>query len=436
MLSNSCVKFCRTPQQAKEMMDKLSPEERAQAAKMQENMRREMQDMQHVAMKLKPDEVNPDAEVSLFRVITTLATAPLMAKLGETADEGVLDKLEELIVGFGSLSAGQVAAFQQENAGIIRRNVTLLKMSESPDSVLLQKLEEIVTEAELLKSSDLEPIKDPLQRRNAILQKLADGTSMDNMTVQTKLEALAVSTEVMEEGALDTIEKTQLRTMRRNILLLYWHLHRSTNEEFYHGLEDKQAKTLETQRSLANQLATTLLVRAQMLMPRQRWVQPTLAIARASALIATALWSHDDEKALAEMAKHLMDGDSLPMPKLALAATAEAKNTSEIIAGATMNAIVKLSRNHHHIAGEGDRPPCNNEQGICKRLPARRPGQCTYALSSSPEAIFRTAQRPTCNSSQPADDFFCPISSPPSPFDFVRTRAASHTCTSSRRAVR
>ena len=144
------------------MMDKLSPDERAQAAKMQENMRREMQDMQHVAMKLKPSDTDPDAPVSNFVVLTTLATSPLMAKLGETADESVLDKLEELIVGFGSLSAGQIAAFQQENAPIIRRNVTLLKMSESSDATLLQKLEEIVVEAELLKTSDLEPVKDPL----------------------------------------------------------------------------------------------------------------------------------------------------------------------------------------------------------------------------------------------------------------------------------
>jgi hypothetical protein len=346
------------------MMDKLSPDERAQAAKMQENMRREMQDMQHVAMKLKPSDTDPDAPVSNFVVLTTLATSPLMAKLGETADESVLDKLEELIVGFGSLSAGQIAAFQQENAPIIRRNVTLLKMSESSDATLLQKLEEIVVEAELLKTSDLEPVKDPLQRRNALLQKLADGTSMDNTAVQAKLEELAISTSVMEVGALDTIEKTQLRTMRRNILLLYWHLHRSTNEEFLMGLEDKQAKTLETQRGLANQLATTLLVRSQMLMPRQRWVQPTLAIARASALIATALWSHTDEAALALMAKHLQDEDSLPMPKLSLAATAEAKTTSEIVAGTTMNATVKLTRQHAAIPGEGARPACNNEQGI------------------------------------------------------------------------
>ena len=137
------------------------------------------------------------------------------------------------------------------------------------------------------------------------------------------------------------------------------------------GLEDKQAKTLETQRGLANQLATTLLVRSQMLMPRQRWVQPTLAIARASALIATALWSHTDDAALALMAKHLQDEDSLPMPKLSLDATAEAKTTSEIVAGTTMNATVKLTRQHAATPGEGERPACNNEQGICTRTRSR-----------------------------------------------------------------
>ena len=64
------------------------------------------------------------------------------------------------------------------------------------------------------------------------------------------------------------------------------------------------------------------------------------------------------------MAKHLQDEDSLPMPKLSLAATAEAKTTSEIVAGTTMNATVKLTRQHAAIPGEGARPACNNEQGI------------------------------------------------------------------------
>jgi len=352
-----------TPAQAKEMMDKLSPDEREQAAKMQENMRREMQDMQHVAMKLAPSESNPDEEVGLFKVITTLATAPLMAKLGETADEGVLDKLQELIVGSNSvLEAGQLEAFLDVNRPVIRRNVLLLNMAASTEADLVPKLTEIVLEAKLLEATDLEGIDDKVQRRNTMLQKLAEKPAADE--IQTKLEAVSIETKVMEEGALDTTEKTQMRTMRRNILLLYWHLLRSSNEEFLMGLEDKQAKTLETQRGLANQLATTLLVRSQMLMPRQRWVQPTLAIARASALIATALWSHTDEAALAQMAVHLKDEDSLPMPKLELAATAAPKTTSEIIAGATMTATISLTRAHAAIPGEGERPACNNPQGI------------------------------------------------------------------------
>jgi len=351
-----------TPAQAKEMMDKLSPEEREQAAKMQENMRREMQDMQHVAMKLAPTEADRDAEVTLFKVITTLATAPLMAKLGETADEGVLDKLEELLVGVDGLEAGQLNAFLDVNRPVIRRNVLLLNLATSTEAELLTKLKEIVTEANLLQASDVDAIEDKSQRRNAMLQKLSEKPEAGE--IQTKLEALAVETKVMEEGALDTTEKTQMRTMRRNILLLYWHLHRSSNEAFLQGLEDRQAKTLETQRGLANQLATTLLVRSQMLMPRQRWVQPTLAIARASALIATALWSHTDEAALAQMAEHLKDEDSLPMPKLELSATAAPKTTSEIIAGATMTATVRLTRAHAAIPGEGERPACNNPQGI------------------------------------------------------------------------
>jgi len=196
-----------------------------------------------------------------------------------------------------------------------------------------------------------------------MLQKLTENPN--DAAIQGKLEDLAVAQKVLESvGALDALEKSQLRTMRRNILLLYWHMHKAAHEDFLTTLEERTMKTLETQRSLANQLATTLLVRSQMLMPRQRWVQPTLAIARASALIATALWSHTDEAALAIMAKHLQDEDSLPMPKLSLTATAGPKSTSEIISGATMQATVKLERQHAAVPGEGERPPCNNPQGI------------------------------------------------------------------------
>jgi len=189
-----------TPAQAKEMMDKLSPEEREQAAKMQENMRREMQDMQHVAMKLAPTEADPDAEVTLFKVITTLATAPLMAKLGETADEGVLDKLEELLVGVDGLEAGQLNAFLDVNRPVIRRNVLLLNLATSTEAELLTKLKEIVTEANLLQASDVDAIEDKSQRRNAMLQKLSEKPEAGE--IQTKLEALAVETKVMEEGRL------------------------------------------------------------------------------------------------------------------------------------------------------------------------------------------------------------------------------------------
>ena len=74
----------------------------------------------------------------------------------------------------------------------------------------------------------------------------------------------------------------------------------------------------------------------QMLMPQQRWVQVTLAVAKLSALMATALWSHDDAAAVTKMNSILAE-DGLTPPKLQLAAKATPReansDSSEVAAG-------------------------------------------------------------------------------------------------------
>lgn len=120
-------------------------------------------------------------------------------------------------------------------------------------------------------------------------------------------------------------------------------------------------------RGYVNSLATKLLIKAQMLMPQQRWVQPTLAIASASALVSNALWSHTDEKALASM-KSILQEDQLPYPKLSLSASAGPKAThgigDECTAGQHVLTSVKLTREHATPAGSGPGPTANNPQGI------------------------------------------------------------------------
>ena len=118
-------------------------------------------------------------------------------------------------------------------------------------------------------------------------------------------------------------------------------------------------------RMYVNSLATKLLVKAQMLMPQQRWVQPTLAIASASALVSNALWSHTDEEAISAM-RGILQEDQLPYPKLSLNATCGPKNTAEsadeCTAGQAVSVKVILNREHAAPPADGQEP--NNPQGI------------------------------------------------------------------------
>ena len=100
---------------------------------------------------------------------------------------------------------------------------------------------------------------------------------------------------------------------RNTALLLYWCLHRQDprlkaladgisaaavgDEEALAeacGLGEKE----RAHASMALQMATKLLMQSQMLIPQQRWIQATLAVARASGLIANSLWSHTDAASL------------------------------------------------------------------------------------------------------------------------------------------
>jgi len=72
-------------------------------------------------------------------------------------------------------------------------------------------------------------------------------------------------------------------------------------------------------------LATQLLMHAQMVLPQQRWVHATLAVARVSALLVNELWSHEDPDCVQRMRDILKPPDKpdepgMPFPELALKA--------------------------------------------------------------------------------------------------------------------
>jgi len=262
------------------MLDALSPEERAQVEAKQQQMQKGMQDLGHIATQLKPADDDPDAEVSMHKVMLALSSTPAMQQLG--TDENQL---------LGSTKTGDEA--------------------------------------------------------RALLSKVED-----------KLEEM----EAFPVDALNDLPQLQWR----NIVLLYWHLYKQKDEAWFEENKDSLEAEVDHWRGGANQLATSLLIKAQMLLPQQRWVQPTLAVARVSALMANALWSHTESGSLAKMAKILGD-DELPVPKLSLSATAKPRDstgTEEITAGLHVVVKVSLAREHAAKAGDGTKPPCNNPQGI------------------------------------------------------------------------
>jgi len=177
--------------------------------------------------------------------------------------------------------------------------------------------------------------------------------------VLDKLEAAFVEAKAFDAGALVSCKKL----VRRNVLLIYWHMHRSNMKE----LADSMPGGVEATRGYLNQLIITLLVKAQMALPQQRWVQPTLAVAGASALISNALWSHTDKEALQMMEKILQE-DQLKYPKLQLEGQAGPKSTNgegdECVAGQAVQLTVRLKREHFTKPGAAEQPTPNNPQGI------------------------------------------------------------------------
>jgi hypothetical protein len=147
----------------------------------------------------------------------------------------------------------------------------------------------------------------------------------------------------------------------RNAVLLYWHLHKASQEEFAATLPGE----IDHFRGGANQFATSLLIKCQMAMPQQRWVQVTLAVARLSALVANALHSHEDEGELGRM-RTILAGDGLTYPKLTLTASAHPResNAPEVTAGQHVVVAIELAREHAAAMSSGAAPPCNNPQGI------------------------------------------------------------------------
>lgn len=115
-----------------------------------------------------------------------------------------------------------------------------------------------------------------------------------------------------EADAAALRDNTESPTMRRNVLLLFWALYRLKCGE---GVEVDSMSEQQLQR--AKQLATKVLMQAQMLVPQQRWVQATLGVARMSALIVNEVWSHEDE-ACHERMKEVLKADGLEYPRLTL----------------------------------------------------------------------------------------------------------------------
>jgi len=255
-----------TPEQAKEMMEQMSPEEKQKMAAMQASMHA----LGHMVTKLKPSDDDPDAVVSTLQLMTAFATNPIF---------------EQMV-----------------------------------------------------------------------------GKPMEEKGVEWKKECMdKIQSKLIDEGALTSEALEPLTPNERNyLLLLYLHMYYTKlGEEFTKELPD----AVEQLRAYLNQQTTQLLIKLQMLLPQQRWVQPTLTNARVSALMANQLWSHDDSAAIDKMTTVLAE-DELPFPKLAVEAMAAPRdpNSSELIAGQPVVITIRIRRDH--ASTDAAQPKPNNEQGI------------------------------------------------------------------------
>ena len=169
--------------------------------------------------------------------------------------------------------------------------------------------------------------------------------------------------------------------MRRNVLLLYFALYR---------LKVGEAVTLDapTEQHImrVKQLATKVLMQAQMLVPQQRWVQATLGVARLSALLVNELWSGEEEQCKARM-KEILEGDGMIFPRLKLrsrtisgAAAAQAAQQETASGAAALAAVAEI--------GEAEEP-CSSMPGqaVVVQVEVAREhagGTASAAISSGP----------------------------------------------------
>jgi len=175
-----------------------------------------------------------------------------------------------------------------------------------------------------------------------------------------------IETALRSAGALTADEMATClelpRDHRRNVMLIYWQMYQTKLDK-----EIELDNITSGQQQIANRMCTGILVKAQMLLVQNRWVQATLAIARISALISCGLWSHTEEECKIQMAK-VLENDGLPMPELRVEASASAKERpeKEILVDAAVKVDVVLYRDHVSAPGDKAKIADNplNPQGI------------------------------------------------------------------------
>jgi len=146
---------------------------------------------------------------------------------------------------------------------------------------------------------------------------------------------------------LDWIKSKGMK--RKNAILLYWKLHRQQKE--LKKVDDDLDVPTQQHASACLQITMKLMMQTQMLLPAQNWVAASVGIAKASALFANQLWSHDDKEAV-EMMSDVLKGEGLRAPKLRLEPKVE---PAEMAQGASFDVKVKLHRDHHGY--DGPKPP-------------------------------------------------------------------------------
>ena len=130
----------------------------------------------------------------------------------------------------------------------------------------------------------------------------AGGETCNAETID-KIEQVLLE-QALECDASGLRENTESPVMRRNVLLLFWALYRTKV-----GADAVELDQMTEQQIMrVKQLATKVLMQAQMLVPQQRWVQATLGVARTSALLVNEVWSHDDDACKARM-KEILEAD-------------------------------------------------------------------------------------------------------------------------------